>query len=62
MADEQLLHIGELAAECQTTTRTLRYYEALGLIGPPLRARGQGSFRREAAIVKGSANDGAHEI
>ncbi|MHB1954710.1 MAG: MerR family transcriptional regulator [Sulfobacillus sp.] len=45
MADEQLLHIGELAAECQTTTRTLRYYEALGLIGPPLRARGQGSFR-----------------
>ncbi|PSR33099.1 MAG: hypothetical protein C7B46_11465 [Sulfobacillus benefaciens] len=45
MTEERLLHIGEIATECGTTTRTLRYYEDLGLIGPAMRERGNGSFR-----------------
>lgn len=45
------LQIGELAERCETTTRTLRYYEDLGLIGP-LR-RGTGKFR-----IYGSETEG----
>ncbi|MCL4352556.1 MAG: MerR family transcriptional regulator [Firmicutes bacterium] len=45
MTDQRFLHIGELATECGTTTRTLRYYEDLGLIEPAMRERGNGSFR-----------------
>ncbi len=42
MVDEEHgLQIGELAERCDTTTRTLRYYEDLGLIGPWRRANGK---------------------
>lgn len=44
---EHGLQIGELAERCETTTRTLRYYEDLGLLGP-LR-RGNGKFRMYAS-------------
>lgn len=41
MMDEHGLKIGELAEKCATTTRTLRYYEDLGLIGPLQRRNGK---------------------
>ncbi len=41
MDDEHDLRIGELAEMCATTTRTLRYYEDLGLIGPLHRSSGK---------------------
>lgn len=41
MNEEHGLKIGELAEKCATTTRTLRYYEDLGLIGPLERRNGK---------------------
>ena len=34
------MHIGKLAQEAGTTTRTVRYYEEMGLIQPESRSRG----------------------
>ncbi len=38
-----MMHIGELAREAGTTTRTVRYYEEMGLVSPI--GRSQGGFR-----------------
>jgi len=38
--DNGLIHIGKLAKEAGTTTRTVRYYEEMGLICPECRSSG----------------------
>ncbi|MYB54948.1 MAG: MerR family transcriptional regulator [Gemmatimonadetes bacterium] len=38
--DDGLMHIGKLAKEAGTTTRTVRYYEEMGLIYPECRSSG----------------------
>lgn len=38
--DNGLIHIGKLAKEAGTTTRTVRYYEEMGLIRPECRSSG----------------------
>jgi DNA-binding transcriptional MerR regulator len=38
--DKQLVQIGELAKRLGITTRTIRYYEEIGLMGPPERRVG----------------------
>ena len=38
--DDGLMHIGKLAKEAGTTTRTVRYYEEMGLICPECRSSG----------------------
>jgi DNA-binding transcriptional MerR regulator len=45
------LRIGEVAAKAGVTTRTIRYYESLGLMGPSERP---GAFRayEEAAVLR----------
>jgi len=35
-----MMHIGDLAARAGTTTRTIRYYEELGIIAPEQRTGG----------------------
>ncbi len=42
-----LLRIGELASQLGTTTKTLRFYERIGLIGAP--TRNQAGYRLYAA-------------
>ena len=39
-AKEDLVQIGELAKKLGITTRTIRYYEEIGLMGPPERLGG----------------------
>ena len=41
--DDGLMHIGKLAKEAGTTTRTVRYYEEIGLICPE--CRGDSGYR-----------------
>lgn len=43
-AEEELISIGELASRTGVTTRTIRYYEQLGILPPPERT--EGSMRR----------------
>jgi len=47
-----MMHIGELAEKAGTTTRTVRYYEEMGLVTPE--GRTPGGFRRytEAQYVR----------
>jgi len=40
MADERPVQIGEVAKKLGITTRTIRYYEEIGLMGPPERLGG----------------------
>ena len=39
-AQQAMMHIGDLAARAGTTTRTIRYYEELGIIAPEQRTGG----------------------
>ena len=51
--DERLLRIGELAERLGVTTRTIRYYEELGLLGPDAgRAKGAHRVYNEAAASR----------
>jgi DNA-binding transcriptional MerR regulator len=40
MSDKKNVQIGELAKRLGITTRTIRYYEEIGLMGPPKRLGG----------------------
>lgn len=46
------LRIGELAARVGVTTRTIRYYEERGLLGPGERTRGAHRLYREADVAR----------
>jgi DNA-binding transcriptional MerR regulator len=47
---ESLLKIGELAARTGVTAKTIRFYEAAGVVPPPVRsANGYRLYRRDAA-------------
>jgi MerR family transcriptional regulator, repressor of the yfmOP operon len=51
--DEKLLRIGELAERLGVTTRTIRYYEEVGLLGPSAtRAKGAHRVYTEAGAVR----------
>src|SRR5699024_1630376 len=45
------MRIGELADAADTTTKTLRYYEAIGLLPPPDRARAVARLPRSDALA-----------
>ncbi len=52
-APRQRLRIGELAAAAGVTTRTIRYYEELGLLGAsPTRSRGVHRLYEEADVAR----------
>jgi len=49
--DKQLVQIGELARMLGITTRTIRYYEEIGLMGPPERlVGGTRTYSREDVL------------
>ena len=53
MTDDQepLVQIGNLAKELNITTRTIRYYEEIGLMGPSKRSRGGArSYNRDDVL------------
>src|SRR5262245_35243981 len=50
--DNRLYTIGELAGELAVTTRTIRFYEARGLIGPSRRGVARSYSRRDRARLK----------
>jgi DNA-binding transcriptional MerR regulator len=52
LSNEALLTIGELAKACQTTVRTLRYYEELDLIAPSARSAGRYRLYQPIAIKR----------
>ena len=48
---EDLIQIGKLAKELDITTRTIRYYEEIGLMGPSKRSRGGArSYNRDDVL------------
>ncbi|MGK2905386.1 MAG: MerR family transcriptional regulator [Desulfuromonadales bacterium] len=48
---EGLIQIGRLAKELDITTRTIRYYEEIGLMGPSKRSRGGArSYNRDDVL------------
>ena len=48
---EDLVQIGKLAKELDITTRTIRYYEEIGLMGPSKRSRGGArSYNRDDVL------------
>ena len=48
---EDLIQIGTLAKELDITTRTIRYYEEIGLMGPSKRSRGGArSYNRDDVL------------
>jgi DNA-binding transcriptional MerR regulator len=49
---DRLYTIGELASELQVTTRTIRFYEAKGLIAPARRGVARSYSRRDRARLK----------
>jgi MerR family transcriptional regulator, repressor of the yfmOP operon len=50
---ERSYRIGEVAAQVGVTTRTIRYYEELGLLGPaPARTKGAHRLYREADVAR----------
>lgn len=51
MSRKDLLQIGELARRANTTTKTLRYYERIGLLSPA--ARGENRYRLYAPEALG---------
>jgi DNA-binding transcriptional MerR regulator len=66
-AEERLLRIQEVAAELGLTTRTIRYYEELGLLSPA--ARSEGSYRlydaddlERLAFIKGLRDDAGFSL
>jgi DNA-binding transcriptional MerR regulator len=51
--EERSYRIGEVAERVGVTTRTIRYYEELGLLGPaPSRAKGAHRLYREADVAR----------
>ena len=50
--EDRLYSIGELAAEFGITTRTIRFYEARGLIAPARRGVARSYARRDRARLK----------
>ena len=51
--DERNYRIGEVAERVGVTTRTIRYYEELGLLGPaPSRTKGAHRLYREADVAR----------
>jgi DNA-binding transcriptional MerR regulator len=52
-ATERMYRIGEVAERVGVTTRTIRYYEQLGLLGPePERSKGAHRLYREADVAR----------
>jgi DNA-binding transcriptional MerR regulator len=51
-AENRLYTIGELASEFEVTTRTIRFYEAKGLIAPARRGVARAYSRRDRARLK----------
>jgi MerR family transcriptional regulator, repressor of the yfmOP operon len=50
---ERSYRIGEVAEQVGVTTRTIRYYEELGLLGPaPARTKGAHRLYREADVAR----------
>ena len=47
---ESLIQIGELARQLGITTRTIRYYEEIGLMGPSNRSGGARSYNRDEVL------------
>lgn len=45
--NKQSVQIGELARSMGVTTRTIRYYEEIGLMGPPERLGGTRTYNRD---------------
>lgn len=45
--NKQSVQIGELARSLGVTTRTIRYYEEIGLMGPPERLGGTRTYSRD---------------
>jgi MerR family transcriptional regulator, repressor of the yfmOP operon len=52
MADERPVQIGEVAKNLGITTRTIRYYEEIGLMGPPERLGGGTRMYNRADILR----------
>jgi DNA-binding transcriptional MerR regulator len=50
--EDRLYAIGELATELEVTTRTIRFYEAKGLIAPARRGAQRAYSRRDRARLK----------
>ena len=50
-ATETALRIGEVARRCGVTTRTIRYYEELGLLGSGVREKGAHRTYAEADVA-----------
>jgi DNA-binding transcriptional MerR regulator len=49
---ERRYRIGEVAERAGVTTRTIRYYEELGLLGPAERTKGSHRFYTDADIAR----------
>lgn len=49
---EELVQIGELAIRLGITTRTIRYYEEIGLMGPPARLDGGTRLYNHSDILR----------
>jgi DNA-binding transcriptional MerR regulator len=49
---EQRYRIGEVAERAGVTTRTIRYYEELGLLGPAERTKGSHRFYTDADVTR----------
>jgi MerR family transcriptional regulator, repressor of the yfmOP operon len=52
MTDERRYRIGEVAERAGVTTRTIRYYEELGLLGRAERTKGAHRFYTDADITR----------
>lgn len=52
MTDDKVIQIGEVAKTLGITTRTIRYYEEIGLMGPPERLGGGTRMYNRADILR----------
>jgi len=52
MSEEKAVQIGEVAKKLGITTRTIRYYEEIGLMGPPERLGGGTRMYGRADILR----------
>jgi DNA-binding transcriptional MerR regulator len=50
--EERLLRIGEVAEQVGVTTRTIRYYEELGLLGGGARTKGAHRYYTDADVTR----------